>query len=63
MLWKYINLHLIHVIRNVNPEKLENVWITALKKEVSLRTMINDYLRHVRLHLDEIDELINGSFK
>jgi len=63
MLWKYINLHLIHVIRNVNPEKLENVWITALKKEVSLRTMINDYLRHFRLHLDEIDELINGSFK
>jgi len=60
MLWKYNNLHLLHVIGNVNPEKLDHVWITALKKEVSLRNMINDYLRHFRLHLDEIEELINS---
>lgn len=59
MLWKYINLHLIHVILNVNQEKLENVWITALNKEVSLRNMIIDYLRHFRLHLGEIEQLIN----
>ncbi|HEX2395594.1 MAG TPA: DinB family protein [Bacteroidales bacterium] len=60
MLWKYINLHLIHVINNVNQDKLENIWITALKKEVSLKNMITDYLRHFRLHLDEIEQLING---
>jgi hypothetical protein len=63
MLWKYTNLHLIHVISNVNPEKLENIWITALNKEVSLKNMIIDYLRHFRLHLNEIEELINGTFQ
>jgi hypothetical protein len=60
-LWKYSNIHLIHVIRNVNPEKLDNFWITALKKEVPLKTMIIDYLRHFKLHLGEIEELINLS--
>lgn len=58
-LWKYSNLHITHVIRQVNPGKLDNVWITALNKEVSLKNMIVDYLRHFKLHLSEIEDLIN----
>lgn len=58
-LWKYSNLHIVHVIRNVNIDKLENEWITALNKNVSLKAMIHDYLGHFKLHLGEIDELIN----
>ena len=58
-LWKYSNIHIVHVIRNVNPGKLDNEWITALNKKVSLKAMISDYLRHFKLHLSEIDELIN----
>ena len=58
-LWKYSNIHLAHVIRNVNIDKLENVWTTALNKNVSLKDMISDYLRHIKLHLNEIDGLIN----
>jgi len=58
-LWKYSNIHLVHVIQNVNSYKLENEWITALNKNVSLKAMIIDYLRHFKLHLNEIDELIN----
>ena len=58
-LWKYSNLHIAHVIQNVNVEKLENVWITALNKRVTLKEMILDYLSHVRLHLNEIDDLIH----
>jgi hypothetical protein len=57
-LWKYSNIHLVHVISHVNPEKLDNIWVTALKKEVSLKTMIIDYLRHFKLHLSEIEELL-----
>jgi hypothetical protein len=57
-LWKYSNIHIVHVIQNVNSNKLGNEWITALQKKVSLKTMILDYLRHLKLHLDEIDELI-----
>jgi len=58
-LWKYSNIHIVHVIKNVNPDKLNNEWITALNKNVSLKAMIIDYLRHFKLHLSEIDELIN----
>jgi hypothetical protein len=58
-LWKYANIHIVHVINNVNEEKLNNEWITALKKNVSLKNMILDYLRHFELHISEIEELIN----
>ncbi len=58
-LWKYSNLHIVHVMRNVNIDKLENEWITALNKNVSLEAMILDYLGHFELHLREIDTLIN----
>ncbi len=59
-LWKYANLHIVHVINQVNPDKLENEWITALDEKVSLRLMIIDYLPHFKLHLNEIDKLINN---
>jgi hypothetical protein len=58
-LWKYSNIHIVHVIKNVNIDKLGNEWITALNKNVSLNAMIIDYLRHFKLHLGEIEELIN----
>ena len=57
-LWKYSNLHLVHVINQVSLDKLDNVWLSALQESVSLREMILDYLRHFKLHLKEIDELI-----
>lgn len=60
-LWKYANRHIVHVIRQVNPDKLGNEWISALGEKVSLQSMITDYLRHVELHLTEIDALINQS--
>lgn len=56
--WKYSNLHIIHVIKNVDPAKLENQWHYSEEKLVSLKDGIIDYLRHFRLHLDEIEELI-----
>lgn len=58
-LWKYSNLHLVHVIRNVSMDKLDNVWMSALNDAISLKAMIIDYLRHFKLHLSEIDHLIH----
>jgi hypothetical protein len=58
-LWKYSNMHFVHVIRNVNAEKLDNVWLSALNEEVSLEAMVVDFPRHFKLHLDEINELVN----
>jgi hypothetical protein len=58
-LWKYINIHVAHVIRNIDEGKLNNVWLSGLNEKVSLKAMVIDYLRHFKLHLDEINELIH----
>jgi len=57
-LWKYTNIHIVHVIRNINDGKLKNEWISGLNEKISLKSMVIDYLRHFRLHLDEINELM-----
>ncbi len=59
-LWKYSNLHFVHVVENVDLSKLNNEWISALNDHVTLEDMITDYLRHFQLHLSEIQELIDG---
>lgn len=57
-LWKYSNLHLLHVIDNIIPSKLDNQWICSSEKLISLRNMVVDYLRHLKLHLGEIEDLM-----
>jgi hypothetical protein len=44
-------------MRNVDPSKLENQWFYDENTLISLREGIVDYLRHFKLHLDEITEL------
>ena len=62
-LWKYANLHYMHVVKNINPEKLENEWLASPAEKVSLRTIVLDYLGHFKLHLGEIEELINRDWR
>jgi hypothetical protein len=57
-LWKYINLHLVHVINNIKVEKLANEWIASPENYISLEKMVLSYLDHFELHLNEMDELI-----
>jgi len=59
-LWKYSLLHYCHVINNVNDEKMETEWISGPEKNINLRTMIVDFPGHLKLHLDEIDDLIKS---
>ncbi len=59
-LWKYSNLHIIHVIEHVNLNKMDNKWIASPTEEVSLKDMILDYPRHLKLHINEIHELYNS---
>jgi hypothetical protein len=56
-LWKFSNLHFIHIIKNCKSEMLENEWISALEENISLRAMVVDYPRHFKLHLKEIEDL------
>lgn len=58
-LWKYSLLHLCHVINNVDDTKLDNEWIAGPGKKISLKSMIIDFPRHLKLHLSEINDLIN----
>lgn len=58
--WKFIHIHLVHVIKNVNQGKLDNEWISESKYgNIKLKDMIIDFLRHFNLHLGEIQELID----
>ncbi len=58
-LWKYLNLHYSYIILIMDNSKLEYEWITATNKHVTLKDMVIDYLRHLKLHLNEIEELMN----
>jgi hypothetical protein len=58
-LWKYSMLHLCHVIQNVNDDKLNNEWVSGPGKKITLKTMIIDFPKHLKLHLHEIEELVN----
>jgi len=59
-LWKYSLLHICHVFKNVNDDKLDNLWISGPGETVSLKSMIIDFPRHLELHLSEIDDLANN---
>lgn len=59
-LWKYSNLHFVHVVRQVDASKLQQEWISALGERVTLENMIVDYLRHFKLHLSEIQALMDA---
>lgn len=59
-LWKYTNLHLVHVIRNVDITKLKNQWQSSDTELISLRQNIEGYLPHFELHFVEIEVLISS---
>jgi len=58
-LWKYSLLHIVHVIKNINPDHLNNEWISGPDRMITLKAMILDFPRHLKLHLAEIEELMN----
>lgn len=57
--WKYCNLHFAHVIQNIDPEMLQNEWISDAGQKTTLKEMVEDFPRHFTLHLNEIQELID----
>jgi hypothetical protein len=57
-LWKYSNLHLVHIIGNIDPTKLDRQWDSGEGKLISLREMVMSYQGHLELHLGEIEGLI-----
>ncbi|MCD8044421.1 MAG: DinB family protein [Tannerellaceae bacterium] len=56
-LWKYTNIHIAHLIRQVDTTKLAHNWINAFGEKISLREMITSYPSHLHLHINEIKEM------
>lgn len=52
--WYFYNTHLAHVIANVDPASLDNVCDMGYSEPARLRFVIEDYVRHVQHHLDQI---------
>ncbi len=53
-LWSSYNTHLAHVIEHVNPETLDNSCDMGYSTPKKLRFVMEDYLRHVDHHLEQI---------
>ncbi len=56
--WKYYNIHLVHVIANINSSCLKNSWRDFEGTVETLDSVVKGYLWHLNLHLGEIGELI-----
>ncbi len=59
-LFKYINLHLAHVIEHIAIDKIDNTWVAGNGEEITLRSMAESYLEHLKLHINEIRECVNN---
>ena len=57
--WKFNNLHYAYIIKQIDENQIDNEWISALNDVISLNDMVIDYPRHLKLHLKEIEALIN----
>jgi len=44
--------------KNVDPSKIDNYWESDINNYIPMKTCIIDYLRHLDLHLGEIEEMI-----
>ena len=53
-LWYAYNLHLAHIIGHVDPSALEHGCDVGYAKPATLRFVIEDYLRHVTHHLEQV---------
>lgn len=58
-LWKFTHLHFSHVIQNIDPDKLKNEWIANFNEKITLQQMVEDFPRHLKLHISEVEELLN----
>lgn len=56
---KFSMFHFAHVIQNINPEMLQNVWLSDVGEKLTLKKMVESFVPHFQLHLSEIEDLIS----
>ncbi len=60
-LWRYFNMHLAHVIRTVDEDCQDHIWVVDEDTAVTLGELMIDYLRHLQDHLQRIKNLMDRS--
>lgn len=60
-LWRYFNFHLAHLIRTVDEECLEHIWVVDEDTSIMFGELMIDYLRHLKDHMQQIRSLIDFS--
>jgi len=58
-LWRYMNVHIAHIIRYVDRTALEHVWPIRDGVEIPLGFLMTDYLRHLNVHIEQIKTIYN----
>ncbi len=53
-LWRFFNLHLAHIIENVNPDLLANEITIENAGSFTLEFIMTDYVEHLKHHLNQI---------
>lgn len=53
-LWSAANLHLCAMLEKLTDEQLENPVNTGREEPVTLRFLVEDYPRHLNMHLADI---------
>ena len=58
-LWRHFNGHLAHLMRCVDPACLEHVWVMNTETRVTLFELMDDYLRHLKEHVKQIENILD----
>ena len=58
--WRRYNLHLAHVIQNIAPEALGVSCRIGDYEPMSLQSLVEDYVVHLKHHLAKIEERVKG---
>lgn len=53
-LWRLFNLHLSTIVRGVNNECLQNIWVIDEDTVITLSDLMVDYPKHINMHLEQI---------
>ncbi|MDD5312131.1 MAG: hypothetical protein PHO26_03715 [Dehalococcoidia bacterium] len=69
LLWRQYNILLSHIVKNIDPGKLENCWIRRGEQvapidperdgeKVPLEDLITGYIKHIQNHLNQFEETL-----
>lgn len=59
--WTIYNNHLIHIAKNIQPEKLKNICEKKDRTKLTIEFPLCDYIKHLEHHLNQIIPQTDGN--